>query len=145
MYYTLSWPPEWHSGLRHCIAVLKASLQTRVWSYAFTAGPDRETHEVAHSWPSIVQFRGGFGPAGISFFHHALAAPCGGPGAPASWLRSPAGWWSLQHIGAAGFRVKRTVCQEAVRLGRVVFRRSHGSWPSPLPSPSGSCSDGTRL
>jgi hypothetical protein len=25
-------PPEWHSGLRHCISVLEASLQTRVQS-----------------------------------------------------------------------------------------------------------------
>ena len=28
----------------------------------------------------------------------------------------------LRHIGAAGFRVKRAVCQEAMWLGRVVFR-----------------------
>ena len=59
--------------------------------------------------------------------------------------RSPAVRYFLQHIGAAGFRVKRAVCQETVRIGRVVFWRTHGSRPSPLQSPYGSCSDGTRL
>uniref|UniRef100_A0A4W5PKK5 BicC family RNA binding protein 1 n=1 Tax=Hucho hucho TaxID=62062 RepID=A0A4W5PKK5_9TELE len=34
---------------------------------------------------------------------------------------------------------------KAVRLGWVVFRGTHGSRPSPLPSPYGSCSDETRL
>uniref|UniRef100_A0A673Z9C5 Nucleoporin 210 n=1 Tax=Salmo trutta TaxID=8032 RepID=A0A673Z9C5_SALTR len=39
---------------------------------------------------------------------------------------------SRRHIGASGFRVKRAVCQDAVRLGRIVFRRTHGSRHSPL-------------
>jgi hypothetical protein len=33
-------------------------------------------------------------------------------------------------IRVAGFRVKRALCQEAVWLGWVVFRRTHGSRPS---------------
>jgi uncharacterized protein (DUF1810 family) len=43
----------------------------------------------------------------------------------------------FRHIGAAGFRVKRALCQEAVLLGWVVFWRTHGSLPSPLSSPYG--------
>jgi hypothetical protein len=50
-----------------------------------------------------------------------------------------------RRIGAAGFRVKRALCQEAVRLGWVVFRRTHGFRPSPTQSPYRSYSDGTRL
>jgi hypothetical protein len=37
-----------------------------------------------------------------------------------------------QLFGAAGFQVKQAMCQEAVRLGRVVFRSTHGSRPLPL-------------
>uniref|UniRef100_A0A8C7SSR7 Somatostatin/Cortistatin C-terminal domain-containing protein n=1 Tax=Oncorhynchus mykiss TaxID=8022 RepID=A0A8C7SSR7_ONCMY len=36
---------------------------------------------------------------------------------------------------AAGFRVGCVLCQEAVWLDCVVFRRMHGSRPSPLLSP----------
>jgi hypothetical protein len=89
-------PPEWHKGKRHCITVVKASLQTKVWSQAASQpARDREIHEAAHNWPIVVQVRGGF-----------------------------------------GFRVKQAVGQEAMQLGRVVFRRMHASRPSPLPSSS---------
>ena len=57
---------------------------------------------------------------------------CGEPGA-CTLTRSP-GVSSgtlvrrfLRHIGTAGFWVKQAVCQEAVRLGRVVLQRTHGS------------------
>ena len=43
------------------------------------------------------------------------------------------------------FWVKSALSQEAVQLGWVVFWRMHGSRPSPLPSPYGSCSDETGL
>ncbi|XP_052319469.1 class I histocompatibility antigen, F10 alpha chain-like isoform X2 [Oncorhynchus keta] len=56
--------------------------------------------------------------------------------------RSPGVRCFLRHIGAAGFRVGCALCQEA---GWVMFRRTHGSRPSPLQSPYGSCSDETRL
>jgi hypothetical protein len=105
------------------------------------AGRDWETHEAAYNWPSVVWVRGGFE---ISVSHRTLATPMVGR-TPASWLRSPIVRCLLRHIGTAGFRVKRAVCQEAVRLGRVMFQRMHGSRPSPLPSPYESCSDGTRL
>jgi hypothetical protein len=49
------------------------------------------------------------------------------------------------HIGVTGFRVKRALYQEPVRLGWVVFRRMNGSRPSPLQSPHGSCRNGTGL
>ena len=64
---------------------------------------------------------------------------CGGPGA-CTLTRSPVVQCFLRHIGAAGFQVKR-----AVWLGKVMFRRTHGSRPSPLQSPYGSCRVGTRL
>ena len=57
--------------------------------------------------------------------------------AHARWHQSPVVQCSLQHIVAADFQVKQAVCQEAVQLGRVVFQRTHGSRPSPLPSPYG--------
>ena len=50
----------------------------------------------------------------------------------------------LRHIGAAGFRVKQAVCQEAVQLGRVVFWSMHGSRPLPLTSPYRCLINGTR-
>ena len=42
-------------------------------------------------------------------------------------LRLPVVPCFLRHIGAAGFRVKRAVGQEAVRLGRFVFQRMQGT------------------
>jgi hypothetical protein len=55
-------------------------------------------------------------------------------------------WHGLQVYGVSSDTlVRRAWCQKAVLLGWVVFRRTHGSWRSPLPSPYGSCSDGTRL
>ena len=47
-------PPEWRSGLRHCIIVQTALLQMLV----------RDMHEATHNWPSIVRVRGGFGQQG---------------------------------------------------------------------------------
>ena len=35
------WPPEWRSGLRHCVAMLEASLQTQVRSQGVTGSPIR--------------------------------------------------------------------------------------------------------
>jgi hypothetical protein len=69
---------------------------------------------------------------------------CGGPGAMHADTVSSVQCF-LQHIGVAGFWVKRALCQEAVRLGWVVFRRTHGSRPSPLANSNGSRSDETRL
>jgi hypothetical protein len=70
---------------------------------------------------------------------------CGGPDTcTLTW--SPGVRCFLRHIGAAGFWVKQALCQEAVRLGWVVFRRTHGSRSSALPGVLyGNCSDGTRL
>jgi hypothetical protein len=48
----------------------------------------------------------------ISLGHYVLATLCGGPGD----FSCP-----LQHIGAAGIRVKRAVCSEAARLGGTSF------------------------
>ena len=81
------------------------------------------------SWLSIIFIIfdlncGGFGPAGMSLSHRALASPCGGPGACKLTFATSC---FLRHIGVAGFWVKRAVYQEAVRLGRVVFRATHGS------------------
>ena len=69
-------PPECHSGLRYCIAVLAVPLEILGLSPgSVAAGRDRETHGAAHNWLSVVQISGGFGPAGMSLSHHALATP----------------------------------------------------------------------
>ena len=62
---------------------------------------------------------------------------CGEPGAVHADM-------VLWHIGVSRFRVKLALCQEAVRLGWVVFRRMHSSRPSPLLSLYRSCSDKTN-
>ena len=102
---TINWPyngpqgASWvGSGLRHCISVLEASLQTWVRSQAVSASRDRETHEVVHNRPSVFKVRGGFGLAGISLSHRALGTPCGGPGAckltlVTSWAVFPPTHW----------------------------------------------------
>jgi hypothetical protein len=98
---------------------------------------DRETHETAHYWPHVV--RGGFGQLGCPYpitlrSSNSLWRP------GACTLTSGRQLYGVSSdTGAAGFRVKRAVCQEAVR---VVFQRTHGSRPSPLYR---RCSDGTRL
>jgi hypothetical protein len=49
-------PPEWRSGLRHCIAVLAVPLEILGSSPgSVAAGRDRETHGAAHNWPSVVR------------------------------------------------------------------------------------------
>ena len=136
--------PKSCSSLRHCIAVLEVPLQIWVRSRAATASRDRETHEAAHNWPRVIWIRRGVWPTSMALPHRPLATPCGRPGA-CTLTRLPVVRCFLQHIGASGFWVKWEVCQEAVRLGRVVFRRTHGSQPLPLPSPYGSCSNGTIL
>jgi hypothetical protein len=74
-------------------------------------------------------------PAGISLSHCALATPVVG-GAQCTLTSSPGVRCFLRHIGAPGFRVGWALCQEAVRLGWVVFRTTHGFRPSRLPSPN---------
>ena len=59
--------------------------------------------------------RGGFGPAEMFLSHRALATPVAGR-AQCTLTRSPGVQCFLRHIGVAGFRVKRALCQEAVRL-----------------------------
>jgi hypothetical protein len=116
--------------LRHCIAVL--------------AVPP----EILGSTPGSVVGHCTIGPVssrlGRAWLAGALATPVVG-WAQCTLTGSPGVWCFLRHIGAAGFRVGCALCQEAVRLGWVVFRRTHGSRPSPLPSPYVSCSDETRL
>ena len=48
---------------------------------------------------------------------------CGGPGTMHAHTVARC---FLRHIGVSGFQVKRSLCQEAVRLGWDVFRRMHG-------------------
>ena len=54
-------PPNWRSGLRHCIAVLEASLQLRVRSRALLkqAATGRPM-----GWRNIIRVRGVFGQLG---------------------------------------------------------------------------------
>jgi hypothetical protein len=132
-------PPEWRSGLRCCVTTDHGLI-----TGCIAAGRDRETREATHIWPSVVRLRGGFGRQGCPCPHLALVTSVAGQ-AQCTLTWSPGVQCFLRHICAAGIRVKRALCQEAVRLGRVVFRRTHGSPPLPLLSLYGSCSDGTRL
>jgi hypothetical protein len=80
----------------------------------------------------------------MSLSHCALATPVAG-WAQCQLTRSPGVRCFRRYVGAAGFRVKCSLCQEAVRLGWVVFRKTRGSRPSALLCPYRSCSDETRL
>ena len=61
-------PPGWRSGPRHCIAVLAVPQEILGSSTgSVAAGHDRETHGVAHNWPSVVRVMGGFGRQGGPF------------------------------------------------------------------------------
>jgi hypothetical protein len=93
------------------------------------ASRDQEPHGSVHNRPRVVRVRGW--TPGMFLFHRALATTV------ASWAqctltRSPGVQCFHRYIGAAGVRVKQTLCQEAVRLGLVVVQRTHGSWPSPI-------------
>jgi hypothetical protein len=78
-----------------------------------TADCNRETHGGVDNCPSVVWVRGEFGWQGCSCPSR-TSDSCGRPGT-LTWL--PGVRCYLRHIGAAGFWVKRAVCQEAVRLG----------------------------
>ena len=130
-------PPEWCSGLR-LLEILSSS------SGSVAAGRDRETHGAAYNWPSVGRVSGG-GLAGTDVLVPSRTSDSCGGRAQCTLTQSPGAQCFLRHIGAAGFRVKRALCQEAVRFGWVVFRRTHFSRPSPLQSPYWSCSVGTRL
>jgi hypothetical protein len=119
-------PPGWCSGLRHCIAVLAVPLEILGLSPgSVAAGRDQETHGAAHNWPSAIRVREGLA-AEISLSHRVLVTPVAGQG-QCTLTSSPGVWCFLQHIGAAGFRVGCALCQEAVWLGWVVFRRTNSS------------------
>ena len=127
----------WHRGLRH----YKASLQIRVRSRAVSPPAAPRSTMRRHT---IGPASSGLGE-GLAGRDVLVPLPssnsCGGSGT-CTLTRSLGVQCFLRHIGAAGFRVKRALCQEAVRLGWVVFRRMHGSRPVPLTIPYGSCSDG---
>jgi hypothetical protein len=111
-------PPEWRSGLRH-----RAVLQPAV-----TGRPMRQ----GTIGPALSRL--GEGLAGRDVFVPSrFSDSCGGPGT-CTLTRLPVVQCFLRHVVAAGFRLKRAVCQKAGWLGRVVFRRMRGSRPSPLPS-----------
>ena len=77
--YAVHGPPEWHSGLRHCITVASCATRDLGSSPGYvTACCDLETHGVAHNWPSVVRVRGGFGRAGMFLSH---CDSCGRPDA----------------------------------------------------------------
>ena len=140
---SLDTPPEWRSGLRHCITVQAVPLEILGLSPgSVAAGHDRETHGVAHNCPSVIRIGGLSGKDAL--VPSRTSDSCGGPGAVHADMVARCTRF-LRHIGAAGFRVKWVLCQVAVRLGWVVFWRTRGSRPLSLLCPYGSCSDETRL
>ena len=68
--------------------------------------------QVAHNWSSVIQVWA----AGMSLSHRPLETPCGRQGT-CTLTRLHVVRCFLRHIGAAGFGVKRAVCQQAERLG----------------------------
>ena len=120
-------PPEWYSGQRHCIAVLDPVRSQAVSQLAVTRRPMRR-RTIGPASSGL-----GEGLASQEFLVPSRSSDsCGRPGAcMLTW--SPGVWCFLRHIGAAGFRVKRALCQEAVRLGWVVFRRK--AWLSTFATP----------
>ena len=137
----LFWPPEWRSGLRHCIAVLEA---LEPGSLISRAGQHPATTRRPIRWCTICPAWLGEGFAGRDVLVPSRSSDsCGGLGAcTLAWV--PVVQCFLWHIGVPGFHAQQTVCQEAVRLGRVLDPW-HGSRPLPLPSLYGICSDVTRL
>ena len=105
------------------------------------AGRDRETHGAAHNWPSVVRVRGGVWPGRDVLVPSRSSDSSGRPGAVhadtvARCTAFPPTHWCGLASGLSGRCAKK-------RCGLVVFRRTHGSQPSPLPSPYGSCRDET--
>ena len=120
-------PPEWCRGLRHCIVVLEASLLTGIQSRAVSqpaiTGRPMRCRTIGPASPSL-----GEGLARQDVLIPSRSSDsCGRPGA--CMLTQ----CFLGHISVAGFRVKQAVSQEVVRLGRVMFLRTHDSRPF-LPS-----------
>ena len=67
-------PPEWRSGLRYCIAVLRRHYSLRLDPQAVVTG---SPYWATHNWPSAVRVC----PRGLYLVDHAQVTPCGGPGA----------------------------------------------------------------
>ena len=65
------------SGLRHCISVLRHHYSL---GFDLITGCDRESNRAAHSWPSVVRVRGGFGWGALLGSSRSIATPCGEPG-----------------------------------------------------------------
>ena len=125
-------PPEWRSSLRHCITVFEVSLQTRVLFQAVS--------QLAMTRRPKTQV---IGPA-LSGLGEVLVP-----------LRSSDSlWWAgrlqAKLDGISSDTLVRLASglsfwlKQAVRLG-VMFWWTLGSRSLPLPSPWGSCSDGTKL
>ena len=108
-------PPEWCSGLRHCIVVLAVPLDILGSSPgSVAAGCDRETHTIGPASSGL-----GEGLAGIDVLVPSRASDsCAVPGALHA---DTVARCFLRHIGVADFWVKWALCQEAVRLGCLCF------------------------
>ena len=138
-------PLEWRSGLRALhrsasCATRYSGLESRLCRSRPWPGDQWGGAELAQRCPGYRRLW----PAGKSMSHLTRATSVVGR-AQCTLTQSSGVQCFHRHIGAAGIRVKWTLCQQAVRLGWVVFWRTHGSWPSRLPSPYGSCSIETRL
>ena len=98
-------PPEWHSDIRHYMAVLEASLQTQLWAQALsqpaaTGRPMRQR--------TIGPESSGLGEDLGS--REGLVPSCASDSLwRAGRIVSPFVWCFLWRGGAAGFRVKRAL------------------------------------
>uniref|UniRef100_A0AAZ3RKP9 U1-type domain-containing protein n=1 Tax=Oncorhynchus tshawytscha TaxID=74940 RepID=A0AAZ3RKP9_ONCTS len=120
------WPPEWRSGLRHCIGVLAVSLQTQVRS--------RAVSQPAMIWSPIGQctispassgLGDGLAVVVLYLAHHGLVTPCVGPGTLQADLGCQVNRVSSDTLVRLASGSSGRVLRSAV--WRVMFQRMHDS------------------
>ena len=106
-------------------------------------GRDREGRGATHNWPSVARVREGL--AGRDVLESSRTSDsCGGPGAVRANQGCQVHGVSSNTLVRLASGLDARCVKEAVRLGWVVYWRTHDFQPSSLPSPYGSCSDETR-
>jgi hypothetical protein len=112
-------PPEWCSGLRHCIAMLEASLQTQVQSRAVSQlAVIRSPKGRRTTGPALSGLREGL--AGEAILGSSRSSDSlWRAGHLQAVLGSSVEQRFLRHIGAAGFGVKRAGVKKHGLAGRV--------------------------
>ena len=106
-------------------------------------GRDREVHGATHNWPIVVRVREGL-VGGDVLVSSRTSDSCGGPGAVRANQGCQVHGVSSDTLVRLASGLDARCVKEAVRLGWVVYRRTHDFQPSSLQGPYGSCNDETR-